>query len=126
MYKTLSLLVLLIYSNLALATILPPLALSELSDKSQLIVLAHVTSVKPEPTIDRVRIEITDFLKGNSSSKTINLVLYVRGGLREFDPILKVNDIGVFYLRKQSENLYTTAYGGSIAVFKSTVIKPLN
>ncbi len=126
MHKTILILFLFTLSSISVGSSgLPKLQISELHSKSDLIILAQVIAVKQDSSNDKVEVYIIEFIKGNSVSKKISINLQVRGGLKEFDPELKANDIGVFYLKKTTEG-YATSHGGSIALFiKKSFIRPM-
>lgn len=59
--------------------------------------------------------EIATTLKGQIDKNQITLVLETRGGLKDFDPTLKVGDMGVFFIKELNESEAKLAYWGSIA-----------
>lgn len=74
------------------------ITLTELQAKADLIVLAKVTKVVAEGNNDHVTIRIDSYLKGESPQNTYTITLCSRGGLKDYDPVLKEGDIGVFSL----------------------------
>ena len=91
--------------------------LSKLENKSDLIVLAKVVHVHSDKELDKITINISSVLKGEPENDEVIVLLQVRGGLKEFDPTTHVGDVGVFYLRRNSQ-YYRTTHGGSIAIFE--------
>lgn len=93
------------------------LPLKELPAKSNIIVLGEVVKVVPsQETLDIVTINIAAVLKGELKDKQAAFILSTRGGLKDFDPQLKVGNKGVFFLIKNN-NTFEKAYWGSIAIF---------
>lgn len=93
------------------------LPLKELPAKSNIIVLGEVVRVVPsQETLDRVTINIAAVLKGELKDNEATFILSTRGGLKDFDPQLRVGNKGVFFLTKNN-NTFEKAYWGSIALF---------
>lgn len=94
------------------------LPLTELPDRSTVIVLGEVIKVIPQDNdnLDRITITIQAVLKGELHDDEATFMLSSRGGLKDFDPQLKAGDIGVFFLINKN-NTFTKAYWGSIAIF---------
>ena len=104
-----------------IASQIRPLPLAELEKRSDLIVMAKVLSVEPTGSLDQVVIRVSSLLKGETDAKRIELTLQVRGGLKEWDPKLKAQDTGVFFMRKEQDGSYRVAYPGSISVFPAGI-----
>ncbi|MBN2398981.1 MAG: hypothetical protein JXI33_01425 [Candidatus Aminicenantes bacterium] len=94
------------------------LPLKELPGKANSIVLGEVIKVIPQDNenLDTVTIKIDAVLKGELEDKEATFVLSTRGGLKDFDPQLKVGNQGVFFLVKKN-GTFEKAYWGSIALF---------
>lgn len=94
------------------------LPLKELPGKSNIIVLGEVVKVIPQDNenLDTVTINIEAVLKGELKDKEATFILSTRGGLKDFDPQLKVGDKGVFFLIKKNDT-FEKAFWGSIAIF---------
>ena len=76
-----------------------------------------MTKVIPSKEVsDTVTIAIAAIIKGESKAKEATFVLSTRGGLKDFDPELKVGDKGVFFLTR-NKGKFEKAYWGSIAIF---------
>lgn len=105
-------------SSFALASDIALLPLKELPGISPVIVLGDVIHVVPQDNenLDTITIRIHAVLKGDLKEREATFVLSTRGGLKDFDPLLKVGDTGVFFL-KQENNTFKKAYWGSIAIF---------
>jgi hypothetical protein len=110
------------YSTCVFGSVIRSLPPNKLYNKAELIIFGRVSNIESDDALDYLTVEVIDCLKGIVLSKSIKVVLQVRGGLKEFDPILKKSDYGVFYLRK-SGNRYASAYAGSIAVFTKHVFE---
>ncbi len=86
--------------------------------------MAKVIKTVPYKTVlDKVDIKVLVILKGKLEKKEIQLILQVRGGLKEWDPELKKDETGVFFLKKEQNGSYRVAHGGSISIFKNTIYK---
>ena len=96
--------------------------LSTLREKSDVIVLAKVVRVIPDTALDNVTIKISSVLKGTPAHDDITVILQVRGGLKEFDPVIRKGEFGIFFLKTSGE-YYRTTHGGSIAIFKKQHFK---
>lgn len=114
---TSSIILLLFISNFSFASEISKISLSELQEKANLIVLAKVIKVEKDKNQDIVTIKIDSFLKGKVNDRVLVFTLISRGGLKDFDPKLKKNDTGVFFLKKKDGKI-EKAYWGSIAVFQ--------
>ena len=99
--------------------------LTKVEKFSNLIVLGKVTNVVKDGIQDTVTIEASCFLKGTSKAKKFSFTLTTRGGLKDFDPALKVGQSGVFFLNHKEEKGQTAkAYWGSIATFSKDAFEP--
>jgi len=95
-----------------------PLDLSALAGKAEVVVLGHVESVKRlDDSRDEITVRIADVLKGKTTSKTVTFPITCRGGLKDFDPELKVGEKGVFFLQAVQEGKSRLAFFGSVAIF---------
>ena len=106
-----------ILNNYSFASGINRITLSELQEKADLIALAKVEKVIPNDDRDIVTIKIDSFLKGVSEEKELSFILVTRGGLKDFDPVLKRGDTGVFLLKKKGAEV-EKAYWGSVAIFQ--------
>ncbi len=93
------------------------LPLEKLSGLSDVIVVAEVAEVVPDGEFDRVTIRVLSALKGLPKERRITIMLHTRGGLKDFDPRLRVNQKGVFFLKKTSGG-YKKTFWGSFAIFE--------
>ncbi len=117
-------LVAILLGTLAYASKIQRLELAKLPARAEVIALAKVLRVEeksldsrvPAP-YDEVTIMVASVLKGSIKQGEIKVILQPRG-LKGFDPVLKVGDIGVFFLREVSESEAKLAYWGSVAVFQ--------
>jgi hypothetical protein len=110
--------VMLILVSNARATQFSPLDLSALAGKAEVIVVGNVEGVKRlDDSRDEVTIRIADVLKGKAAGKTVTFPVTCRGGLKDFDPELKVGDKGVFFLRPIEDGKSRLAFFGSVAIF---------
>jgi len=106
--------------NLYGAQLLPS-ELSDLQEKSDLIVVAQVTKVKAvslgrEGTpYDQVTISIASIVKGKVNFKEIDIITEPRG-MRDFDPELKEKQNAVFFLIETEEWGYRLTAQGSVAI----------
>lgn len=91
----------LVTPTLSGASSLAVISISEMTDKSDLIILGEVVSIKSDSSLDFVTVKIIEIIKGNTEASVVSITLQVRGGLKEFDPVLQNNEFGVFYLRKK-------------------------
>jgi hypothetical protein len=102
----------------ASASEINPLDLSALAGKAEVIVVGHVEGVKRlDDSRDEVTVRIADVLKGNVTGKTVTFPITCRGGLKDFDPELKVGNKGVFFLQGVEEGKSRLAFFGSVAIF---------
>ena len=92
------------------------LNLNELPTKSKYIVLGKVVHVSPKDVRDIVTIRVASTLKGKLESDELTFMLTTRGGIKDFDPQLKIGDMGVFFLNEFNGEI-KKAYWGSIAIF---------
>lgn len=92
------------------------ITLAELYEKADLIVMAGVTRVDRAGERDEVTIQVESFLKGNSPDRKYTFTLVSRGGVKDFDPVMKKGDTGVFFLKQMRKGV-EKAYWGSVAVF---------
>ena len=98
--------------------------LSELQEKSDIIVVAKIISVTPvsllgrvDKSYDEVTLVITNLFKGDSESMKINIITEPRG-VRGFDPALKSGQSGVFFLKKTEKFGYRLTSYGSASIFE--------
>jgi cyclophilin family peptidyl-prolyl cis-trans isomerase len=92
---------------------------TELGDlaKAQGVALAKVVKVtQKSDAADEVTIKIVSVLKGNVSANELTLEMQTRGDAGQ-DPVLKVDDMGVFFLKSISGTTAKLAYSGSVSVF---------
>ena len=108
---------LLFLSTACAASQISAITMTELESRATHIVLAKVTKVVASGDADKVSIEVTSFLKGQSDAKSFTFTLVTRGGIKDFGPQLKVGDAGVFFLKQQEGGTLTKAYWGSMAIF---------
>jgi cyclophilin family peptidyl-prolyl cis-trans isomerase len=90
---------------------------ADLPAKAEVIALAEVVSVNQNGDLDNVSIKIAAVIKGSLKVDKLDLSLQVRGGLKEFDPKLKVGQNGIFFLKSIDGAKAQLAYPGSIAIF---------
>ncbi len=117
LFSYISLFVFLAAANLGYATGISLMPLKDLHSKSQIIVLGQVEKVVQNGYYDTVTIKVSSYLKGekyNDSTFTFNLI--TRSHLKDFDPELKKNQTGVFFLNRKDDKT-VKAYWGSIAIF---------
>ena len=108
----------LIAGSHARASQINPLDLSALAGKAEVIVLGHVEGVKRlDDSRDEITVRIADVLKGKSTNKTVTFPITCRGGLKDFDPEMKVGDKGVFFLQPIEDGKARLAFFGSVAIF---------
>ena len=113
---------LLALSSYLSASKIPRITSDELVKKSELIIIGTVLEVVPhQEVLDKVKVRINSFIKGENKSTHIIVTLQVRGGLKDWDPTLKPGDMGVFFLRKSGDS-YRAAHGGSISVFEKSYL----
>jgi hypothetical protein len=95
-----------------------PFNLSALGGKAEVIVVGHVEGVKRlDDMRDEITVRIADVLKGKAAGKTVTFPITCRGGLKDFDPELKVGDKGVFFLQPVEDGKSRLAFFGSVALF---------
>jgi hypothetical protein len=110
--------------NSSFATQVASADLSKLTAQSQLVIVAKVLSVTPVELNDRkdkpydsVHVQISTVLKGELKEETINVILEPRG-VRDFDPVLKVGQSGVFFLNLNAQGHYRLTASGAVAIFE--------
>ena len=103
------------------------IGLDELEPRSEVVLIATVTSVEedtaaqtPVTGYDLLTLDVASVLKGTVSSPTIRLRLGTRGN-RGYDQILKPNDRAVFFLIAAEDGIYRTAYPGGVAKFQEGI-----
>jgi len=103
------------------------IGLDELEPRSEVVLIATVTTVEEDPEAqnpvtgyDLLTLDVASVLKGTVSSPTIRLRLGTRGN-RGFDQILKPNDRAVFFLIATEDGIYRTAYPGGVAKFQEGI-----
>src|SRR5262245_4902645 len=102
----------------ASASQINPLDLSALAGKSEVIVIGSVEGVKQlDDARDEITIRVADVLKGKAGDKTIAFPITCRGGLKDFDPELRVGDKGLFFLKEVKDGQSRLAFFGSVALF---------
>src|SRR6478752_7068420 len=107
----------LIAGSHARASQINPLDLSALAGKAEVIVLGHVEGVKRlDDDRDEITVRIADVLKGKAADKTVTFPITCRGGLKDFDPELKVGDKGLFFLKAVQDGKSALAFFGSVAI----------
>lgn len=92
------------------------ITLTELYEKADLIAMARVMRVARDKKEDEVTIKVELFLKGNIPERTMTFSLVTRDKAKDFDPILKKGDTGVFFLKQKRKGV-KKAYWGSVAIF---------
>ena len=93
-----TILIFLVIVPISYASMIPRLDLRELLDKSEYVVLGKVISISAKDVRDVVTVKIASSLKGKFKSNEVTFILTSRGGVKDFDPQLKVGDTGVFFL----------------------------
>ena len=110
--------ILMLMVNIGHASKINRITLSELEQKADYIVLAQVQNVVKDGDSDNVTIKVDSFLKGYTQQDVFTFTLVTRGGLKDFDPVLKKGEAGVFFLKaRELEGEVEKAYCGSIAIF---------
>jgi len=105
-------------SNICLASSIKKITLDDLYLKADLIVIARVIHVDTRDNQDHVTINAVKCLKGTCGENIFSFNLVASGGLKDFDPALRVGDTGVFFLKKSKIKPYIRkAYWGSVATF---------
>jgi hypothetical protein len=95
-----------------------PISLAELQTRADFVVMAKVTKVEAMGDADTVSIRVSSYLKGKHDAAEFTFTLVTRGGIKDFDPAVKVGDTGVFFLKALDEKgAVGKAYWGSIALF---------
>ena len=119
MKKIVSIIIILACLSVAYASKIKRLNFTELSTSSKFIVLGHVEKiVKSDETSDTVRIQIVEVLKGKLHIPGYFDLCLRNKGVKDFDPILKVGDKGVFFLSEIEGTEGSLAYWGSIGIFQ--------
>jgi hypothetical protein len=118
----LSLIAFFAFADYSFSSSIGQMNLSDLHEKADLIVLAQVTSVRQKGNYDEITIKIDSLLKGKTEERELSFMLSVRGGLKDFDPQLKIGNTGVFFLNKNG-NEVNKAYWGSVALFPDHIFK---
>ena len=114
------------FSSTLFASKIPLITSDELLKKSELVFIGTVLEVMPrQEVLDKVKVRINSLLKGEEKSPDIIVILQVRGGLKDWDPILKVGNMGVFFLRKSGDS-YRSAHGGSVSIFEKSYLDSSN
>lgn len=114
----LSMLVILVFASTSFASQITRITLSDLQSRADLIVMGKVTTLVQEGNQDHVTIQVDSYLKGKSPQTIYTFTLVTRGGLKDFDPALKKDDSGVFFLKlKKQEGQVEKAYWGGVATF---------
>jgi hypothetical protein len=112
-----------IHSQATSASQINPIKLTDLEARATHIVLGKVTKVVESGNEDTVTVEVASLLKGKGEQKSFTFRLVTRGGIKDFDPAVKVGASGVFFLKEQDAagkatgGEVTKAYWGSIATF---------
>ena len=102
----------------ASASQINPLDLSALAGKSEVIVVGSVEGVKRlDDSRDEITIRVADLLKGKAADKSITFPITCRGGLKDFDPELRVGDKGLFFLKEVKDGRSALTFFGSVALF---------
>ncbi len=111
------LLTILLSSGLSFASSISQIPLEEMEQKSEYIILGKVVTLKSLDNRDEVTIEIRRIIKGTElSKKTVSFWLTSRGGLKDFDPQLKIGNSVVAFLNEENGK-FMKAYWGSVSVF---------
>ena len=112
-------LLLLVPATSGSASEISKITLSELHTRSDLISMGEVVELVRKADQDLVTIRSDVHLKGESSQTTYTFKLVTRGGLKDFDPSLRIGDTGVFFLKfRKEEGPVEKAYWGSVATFQ--------
>ena len=111
----------------AAASEVAQLELADLPGRAEAIVLAKVVKVQKQPAQasspgQAVTIKTAAVLKGSVKQTDTELVLQT-SGVKDFDPELKVGDMGVFFLREVAGTQAKPAYRGSVAIFPKANFK---
>lgn len=116
-YRKFLLMILVLFGATAQASQIQPLPLTDLSQRTEAVALASVVKVESKTeSSDEVTIKVALVLKGSIKQNELRLTLIPRG-VKGFDPILKVGDTGVFFLKEIKGKDAKLAYWGSVAVF---------
>jgi hypothetical protein len=106
-----------------IASQITPIKLTDLETRASHIVLGKMTKVVESGNEDTVTVEVATLLKGKSDQESFTFTLVTRGGIKDFDPAVKVAASGVFFLKEQDApgaaagSNVTKAYWGSVATF---------
>ena len=99
------------------ASQIAPINPEEFVQQSEFIVVASVEEVQSRDYQDHVTIHVNSVLRGTWKEKTYHLTLSPRG-LTGFDPELKKGDVGVFFMKRDTETgKVVLAYWGGVALF---------
>jgi hypothetical protein len=98
------------------ASMIARIDLDELIAKSEYVVLGKVIDVSSKDVRDIVTVKVASSLKGNLAREEVSFMLTTRGGIKNFDPQLKIGDTGVFFLIEKNGEI-KRSYWGSIAIF---------
>lgn len=109
--------VLCIIAPATFASSISRITLAELHSKSDLIVMGKVSKVVAKGNADTVTITSAISLKGGRPNNSYTFDLVTRGGLKDFDPVLKVGLSGIFFLKTDADGKVVKAYWGGIATF---------
>lgn len=105
-------------SNVCLASSIKKITLDDLYLKADLIVIAQVINLDTRDNQDHLTIKVAKSLKGTCRESIISFNLVTSGGLKDFDPELRIEDTGVFFLKKSKIKPHIRkAYWGSVATF---------
>jgi hypothetical protein len=104
------------FTTSAFASTISRLDLNKLLNQSEYVVLGKVINISNIDVRDKVTIRVASSLKGELRRKEVSFMLTTRGGIKDFDPQLRVGDMGVFFLNKKNGEI-EKAYWGSIAIF---------
>ena len=95
---------------------------ADVSKLSELIITAIVVKVVPmkfgreDIPYDELTLKVASTLKGELKDMSVKIVTEPRG-MRDFDPLLKVGESGVFFLIKDDKFGYRFAARGAVAIF---------
>ena len=99
-----------------------PTDFADVSKHSELIITAKVVKVVPmkfgreDIPYDELTIQVASILKGKLKDMSVKIVTEPRG-MRDFDPLLKVGESGVFFLIKDYKFGYRLTARGAVAIF---------
>ena len=101
----------------ATASSINKITLAELQSRADIIVMGKVSKLVKTGSVDTVTVEVAVGLKGDRPNSHYTFTLVTRGGLKDFDPALKVGDSGVFFLKSDTNGKTVKAYWGGVAIF---------